>query len=167
MKIILSSPIPGEIAQLKVMLESADIACFTRNEISAGLSPEIPLSESTPELWIQDDHRLSEALEIKRAWKAAGSVGGSDWKCPTCGEASEPQFSSCWKCGTTRPGDHLTHVGNDVNSEPDRPIAQPEKPEAVEELENGIPCVVCGKLIGMNIKYCPYCDYTQPYQPAA
>jgi hypothetical protein len=105
MKIILSSPIPGEIARLRDMLESAGIACFTRNEISAGLSPEIPLSESTPELWIQDDHHLAEALEIKRAWKASAPVGGSDWVCPTCGETSEPQFSSCWKCGTARKED--------------------------------------------------------------
>ena len=167
MKIILSSPIPGEIAQLKDMLEHAGIACFTRNEVSSGLSPEIPLSESTPELWIQDDQRLAEALEIKRAWKASGPVGGSDWKCPTCGETSEPQFSSCWKCGTARPGDPLTRDDGDREPEPSGQIPQPEKPEAaaseMEEPVDGRPCVACGKRIEMNAKYCPYCEYTQPY----
>lgn len=106
MKIILSSPIPGEIAQLKFMLESAGIACFTRNEISAGLSPEIPLSESTPELWIQDDDHLAGALEIKRVWKTSAPTGGSAWVCPNCGETSEAQFSSCWKCGAVRTVGH-------------------------------------------------------------
>lgn len=24
------------------------------------------------------------------------------WKCPKCGVVSEPQFDSCWKCGTLR-----------------------------------------------------------------
>jgi hypothetical protein len=102
MKLILSSPVPGEIPRLMDMLESAGIACTLRNEVSAGLSPEIPISESTPELWIEDDQRLEEALEIKRAWQTA-PIEGSDWLCPTCGETSEPQFASCWKCGASRP----------------------------------------------------------------
>ena len=99
MKIILSSPNPGEIALLRNMLESAGIACFMRNEISAGLAGEIPISESTPELWIQDDHNLAEALQIKNAWKTAPPIEGSDWVCAACGQASGPQFTSCWKCG--------------------------------------------------------------------
>ncbi len=103
MKIILSSPIPGEIAQLREMLESAGIAGLVRNELSSGLLPEIPLSESTPELWIQDDQRLAEALEIKHAWKTAAPIEGNDWVCSTCGETSEPQFTPCWKCGASKP----------------------------------------------------------------
>jgi hypothetical protein len=103
MKIILSSPIVGEIAQLKSMLVDAGIACFTRNEISAGLSGEIPLTECTPELWIQEDDRLAEAIEIKRVWRSAAPVVGGRWICPACGETSEPQFTSCWKCGAARP----------------------------------------------------------------
>ncbi len=102
MKIILSSSIPGEIPRLRSMLEGAGIACFVRNEFTAGLSPEIPISESTPELWIEDDQRLAEALEIKGAWKTAVPVEGSAWVCKKCGETSEPQFTSCWKCGASR-----------------------------------------------------------------
>jgi hypothetical protein len=103
MKRILSSPDPGEIALLRDMLESAGIICFMRNEMSAGLAPEIPASESTPELWIQDDERQTEALQIKRAWQTSAKIEGKDWICPNCGEKSEPQFTSCWKCGTTKP----------------------------------------------------------------
>jgi hypothetical protein len=103
MKRILSSPNPGEIAQLRELLESAGIVCFMRNEMSAGLSPEIPMSESTPELWIHDDHHHAEALRLKTAWQSATPVEGESWVCPTCGETSEPQFTSCWKCRATKP----------------------------------------------------------------
>ena len=103
MKQIFSSPIVGEIPQLRNMLESAGIACVLRNEMSAGLSPEVPLAESTPELWIQDDQKLAEALQIKADFQASATVVGTDWKCQTCGETSEPQFTSCWKCGATKP----------------------------------------------------------------
>jgi hypothetical protein len=27
---------------------------------------------------------------------------GKPWKCPKCGEISEPQFATCWKCGAAR-----------------------------------------------------------------
>ena len=33
-------------------------------------------------------------------------VAGRPWKCPKCGEMSESQFDSCWKCGAVRNDDH-------------------------------------------------------------
>jgi len=102
MKKIFSSPIVGEIPRLKNMLEGAGITCVLRNEISSGLSPEIPITESTPELWIEDDHRLAEALQIKADFQSSATVVGKDWQCQKCGEISGPQFTSCWKCGAIR-----------------------------------------------------------------
>jgi len=102
MKKILSSPDPGEIAMLRNMLETAGIPCLMRNEITAGLAGEVPISESTPQLWIQEDQQLAEALKIKKAWQTAPPVIGNSWVCPACGETSEPQFTSCWKCGAAK-----------------------------------------------------------------
>jgi hypothetical protein len=102
MKIILSSPNLNEVAQLRNMLDRAGIACFMRNEVSAGLAPEIPLAEGLPELWIQADQDLAEALRIKAACQTVPPVGGANWVCPVCGETSEPQFTSCWKCGVNK-----------------------------------------------------------------
>ena len=31
---------------------------------------------------------------------------GKSWKCSKCGEELEPQFESCWSCGTAREDDH-------------------------------------------------------------
>ena len=103
MKRIFSSPDLFAINQLKAILEQAGIPCLIRNEISSGLSPEIPMTESTPELWIQNDHDQTRAGEIKRDWQKPAEVTGGTWKCPACGEPLEPQFSSCWKCGADKP----------------------------------------------------------------
>ena len=157
MKKIFSSPIVGEIPQLRNMLESAGIACLLRNEASAGLSPEVPMTESTPELWIQDDHRLAEALQIKADSQSSAAVVGQDWQCRKCGEISEPQFTSCWKCGAIR-ADQIPVKW--IQREQTIPASDEE--EAVEEVENGTPCVACEKHIAVGSKLCPFCGWTQP-----
>jgi hypothetical protein len=102
MQRILSSPDLIAVTRLKDVLEQAGVPCVLRNELSAGLSPEIPLTDSTPELWIQNDHDYARAQEIKGDMRTEPEIAGSAWKCPACGEAVEPQFSSCWKCGASK-----------------------------------------------------------------
>jgi len=157
MKKIFSSPIVGEIPQLRNMLESAGIACVLRNEILAGLSPEVPMAESTPELWIQDDDRLAEALRIKADFQSAAAVVGKDWQCQKCGEISEAQFTSCWKCGALRAEQVPVKC---LPREQTPPV--PEEKEIMQEEEGGTPCVACGKRIADRTKYCPFCGWTQP-----
>jgi hypothetical protein len=103
MKIIYSSPDLFAVTHLKDLLESAGIACGINNEISATLSGGVPMSEAVPQLWIEDDSRLAEALEIKKDYLGPQSVQGTPWTCPKCGEKLEAQFTTCWKCGTARP----------------------------------------------------------------
>jgi hypothetical protein len=163
MKKIFSSPIVGEIPRLRGMLESAGITCLLRNEISAGLSPELPLSESTPELWIQDDLRLSEALQIKADFKSSATVVGKDWQCEKCGETSEPQFNSCWKCGALR-AEQIPVIC--LEREQAAPVPDKEAvvvdEAVVQEVESGTPCVRCEKHIAVGEKFCPFCGWTQP-----
>ena len=103
MKIIFSSPDLLAVTHLKELLESAGIACFIKNEISSWLAMGVPRNETTPELWIDDDSRLAEAMEIKKNYLGPQTAKGPTWTCPKCGEKIEPQFTSCWKCGTARP----------------------------------------------------------------
>jgi ribosomal protein L40E len=98
MQRIFSSPNLIEVTQLKDALERARIPCFIRNEISSGLTGEIPMTEGTPELWIQENNNMPEAMRIKCDWQSVEKIAGSDWICPECGETSPPQFDSCWKC---------------------------------------------------------------------
>ena len=46
--------------------------------------------------------RLTEAMQLKSDWRATAKVAGINWVCPACGEISEPQFDSCWKCGAAK-----------------------------------------------------------------
>ena len=101
MKRIFSSPDPVEIGELKELLEDAGFACLVKNDIATYLTGDIAMSGVTPELWIEDDSRLAEAEQIKKDWQAP--VTGAVWTCPKCGEKQEPQFTSCWKCGTAKP----------------------------------------------------------------
>lgn len=156
MKKIFSSPIVGEIPRLRNMLEDAGIACVLRNEISSGLSPEIPIAESTPELWIDDDERLAEALQIKADFfQSPATAVENEWLCQQCGEISEPQFNSCWKCGTNREA-HIPVQWIQREEE-----SAPEEKDIVDEVKM-VPCVACEKPIDEGEKYCPFCGWTQP-----
>jgi len=157
MKKIFSSPIIGEIPRLRNMLECAGITCVLRNEISSGLSPEIPINESTPELWIEDDNRLAEALQIKADFQSSATAVGKDWQCQKCGEISESQFTSCWKCGAIRE----TQIPAKWMQR-EQSVPAPDRKEVVEEVEGGMPCVACEKQIAVGSKYCPFCGWTQP-----
>jgi ribosomal protein L37E len=125
--------------------------------VSAGLSPDVPIAEGTPELWIQDDDRLAEALQIKADFQSAVSADGPDWECQKCGEKSESQFTSCWKCGAPR----AEHIPVKWVPREQAPPAT-EQNEIVEEIEAGVPCVACGERIAPGTKYCPLCGWTQP-----
>ena len=41
-------------------------------------------------------------MEEDKASQEPPPPAGGPWKCPKCGEILEPQFGSCWKCGTVR-----------------------------------------------------------------
>ncbi len=102
MKLIFSSPDLVEVNELKELLEDVGITCVINNEVSSQLLGGVPTIEATPELWIEDDARLAEAEQVKKDWEAAPAPGPA-WTCPKCGEKSEAQFTSCWKCGTLKP----------------------------------------------------------------
>jgi hypothetical protein len=102
MKLIYGSPDLAAVTHLKDLLEAAGIVGVVKNgEVSPMYGGA--LNEATPELWIEDDSRLAEALEIKEGYLGPQIVQGSAWTCPKCGEKSEPQFTSCWNCGTAKP----------------------------------------------------------------
>lgn len=102
MKRIFTSGDLAAVSGLKDMLDAAGIACFIKNEILSTLVGCIPQGECMPELWIDDDAREAEALQIKKEWLSP-QIQGTAWTCPKCGEKLEPQFTTCWKCGTAKP----------------------------------------------------------------
>jgi hypothetical protein len=102
MKLIFTSADLVLVSELKGVFDNAGIACYINNEVSSTLTGGIPQGEAMPELWIEDDSRETEAVQIKKDWLAP-QPQGTAWICPKCGENLESQFTSCWKCGTARP----------------------------------------------------------------
>ena len=69
-----------------------------------GAMGEIPFQEIPAEIYLEDPERLPEARRLVAAFRAGpGPVRGTVWRCPSCGELHEPEFGSCWKCGTLKP----------------------------------------------------------------
>ncbi len=59
------------VTRLKDLLENAGIACFIKNDIASYLTGDIAMSGVAPELWIEDDSRLAEALvKSKKDWQS-------------------------------------------------------------------------------------------------
>lgn len=102
MKLIFTSADLVLVSELKDMFDNAGIACYINNEVSSTLTGGIPQGEAMPELWIEDDAREAEVIQIKKDWLAPRPQGAA-WTCPKCGENLESQFTSCWKCGTAKP----------------------------------------------------------------
>ncbi len=90
---------------VRALLEAEGIPCVVRNET---LLQGQATADGHPSVWIVDDGRLEAAESIVSGYlsnEGPSRAGGGQWKCPTCGELHDPQFTSCWKCGTDRTGD--------------------------------------------------------------
>ena len=92
----------GTAQLLRAALDEAGIPCMIRNESLSVGKGDIPFTECVPELWILNDEELPKAKAIVDAELAAATMPRAAWVCSGCGEASEGQFGSCWKCGKDR-----------------------------------------------------------------
>jgi len=52
-----------------------------------------------PQLYVEDDD-VEAALRAPWPRAAAAAPTGVSWICEHCGEVLEPQFTSCWRCGS-------------------------------------------------------------------
>ncbi|MRR36139.1 DUF2007 domain-containing protein [bacterium] len=97
---------PTEAHLVRSLLELECIASEVRGEALYGALGGLALTTDTlPSVWIQDDSLMEQAMGIvSRYEQGLGShvTIGVLWRCPKCGEMLEPQFSSCWQCGTGR-----------------------------------------------------------------
>ena len=92
------------IGHLKNVLETFEIECTIKNIYLASAVGEIPPIECWPELWVLDDSRYEEALTVLKRNQSPLDLIKESWKCGSCGEDIEGQFSECWNCGESRAG---------------------------------------------------------------
>jgi hypothetical protein len=102
-KLIARADHPLQAAIWADTLRAAGIRCEVRNTTLSGAMGEIPFLECAPQVWLLDAGDEAQALEILRQLRLP--IVGARWRCAGCGEESEPQFGTCWKCGAERPRD--------------------------------------------------------------
>lgn len=97
---------PTEAYLVKSLLELEGVESEIRGEALYGALGELAITaDALPSVWIAEDDQEAKATGIvSRYVRGLGSpdIIGLVWKCRTCGEMHEPQFTTCWKCGTDR-----------------------------------------------------------------
>ena len=100
MKTVYSAPNISLISIFQNVLEQHGIRCWLKGQyLSAGVG-DIPPIECWPQICVEDED-VAEATRIVD--EALAEKATVPWKCASCGEESEGQFTECWKCGNSRP----------------------------------------------------------------
>jgi hypothetical protein len=100
-KLLVRAEHPLQAAIWADTLRAAGIRCEVRNTALSGALGEIPFLECAPQVWLADARDEARAQEILQQLREPPA--GPAWRCTGCGEESEPQFGTCWKCGAGRP----------------------------------------------------------------
>ena len=98
---------PTEAYLIKGVLEAEGIPAEVLGENLFGMRGEAPLTADTlPSVWVIDDGDAPRAvaLLVEYARQDPAAAARASWHCPKCGESVEPQFTECWHCGASRPG---------------------------------------------------------------
>ena len=90
------------IGHLRQVLESHAIPCIVRNDFLLGGAGELPVNETWPEIWVIDDGDFDRARALVEAVVATEHASQPPWRCASCGEQMEGQFTDCWRCGASR-----------------------------------------------------------------
>ena len=87
-----------QVAHARNVLIAAGIDAELRNQYLAGALGDLPMLETWPQLYVED---ADEQPALRALARAAVAPGGASWTCEQCGELLEPQFTSCWRCGSS------------------------------------------------------------------
>ena len=87
-----------QVAHARNVLLTAGIQTELRNQYLAGALGDLPMLETWPQLYVDD---ADEQAALRALARASAAPVGAAWTCEHCGELLEPQFTSCWRCGTS------------------------------------------------------------------
>jgi hypothetical protein len=86
------------------LLQTAEIPAEVRGEsLFTTVEGGTAIPGMRPSVWILADHQQEEAKDIiehYRTGEGGPKFSEGPWTCSRCGEIHEPQFASCWNCGT-------------------------------------------------------------------
>lgn len=101
---------PGDAHILRGLLQVEGIDAVIRGDDMVPLQGgSLFHIETRPSVWVLDDDagRYVRAVEIADEYAArtqapAEKEGAGGWRCRSCGETIEEQFTACWSCGAER-----------------------------------------------------------------
>ncbi|MBS1216031.1 MAG: hypothetical protein H6R20_1005 [Proteobacteria bacterium] len=102
MKTVFSSLDALEVHHLRNLLEADGIRTVLKNELLSRLAGEIPFTEVSMEIVVLRDEESERAATLLASYRASRPAAGPQWRCVACGEAIDPQFTACWRCGAER-----------------------------------------------------------------
>ena len=91
------------VGLVRQALENDAIPCVVRNDFLGGGAGDLPVNETWPEIWVIEDRNFDRARALVDAILATDHTGEPAWRCTSCDEPMEGQFTNCWRCGAARP----------------------------------------------------------------
>lgn len=85
------------VGNARGLLEAQGIDVTLRNEYVSGVTGEVPVFDTWPELWVVRDRDYERARNILDA--AFSETLEAPWQCRGCGEQNAASFDFCWRCG--------------------------------------------------------------------
>jgi hypothetical protein len=116
-----------------------------------------PMTRSgSPQVVVPAEHETAAGEVValyRRGEHRALPQNEPSWKCPSCGEMIEPQFTDCWNCRTPKPGsdnaDHEPALPETDVIDLDLPCAKCEY--NLRGLAAGARCPECGSLVAPSL----------------
>ena len=102
MRKVYSSDNGAIVGHIRQVLEDQAIPCIVRNDFLSGGAGELPVNETWPEIWVIDDRDFDRASALVHTIVATAQESEPPWRCASCGEQMEGQFTDCWRCGASR-----------------------------------------------------------------
>lgn len=97
-----SSPNTALVNHLRSILDALGIRCRVRGEFLSAAVGELPPIECWTELWVVDDDRYDDAMDVIRNATSDDDDSVPPWICDGCGERVDAVFGECWQCGAVR-----------------------------------------------------------------
>ncbi len=100
MKRVFSSYSLAAAHHARNLLETEGIRSVVRNEMLSSAMGELPPAECQVEVWVLRDGDAERAERVLH--RQEPPCAEDAWRCASCGESCEPQFTQCWRCGAYR-----------------------------------------------------------------
>lgn len=84
---------------LRDLLLRNGIGALVFNEHAQGGAGQLPVTETYPEVWIEDSVDEARARALVVNFESAIGSDGQERLCSACGESNPAAFEMCWNCG--------------------------------------------------------------------